>query len=59
MLYACPYYMKKQEEILQKAALKYEFDRLFDKERIIINNRKTYRKKINVIIVKESYRKEI
>ena len=46
MLYSSKYYEKNQDEILEKAAMKYEFDRISDKERIINNNRKSYRKKI-------------
>ena len=46
MLYSSKYYVKNQEEMLEKAAIKYEFDRIFDKERIINNNRKSYSKKI-------------
>ena len=51
MLYSSRYYVKHQDEILEKAAIKYEFDGIFDKERLIINNRKSYIKK-NVRIVK-------
>ena len=46
MLYSSKYYVKHQDEMLEKAAIKYEFDRIFDKERLIINNRKSYSKKI-------------
>ena len=53
MLYSSRHYMKHREEILEIASIKYDFDKIFDKERIIINNRKSYRKKYNVIIVKE------
>jgi hypothetical protein len=38
--------MKHQDEMLEKAAIKYEFDRIFDKESMIINNRKYYSKQI-------------